>query len=328
MTLFRFLLSASLLLTPAWLYAEDSKQVESWLEKMHTAAHSINYVGSFVYQQAKQLTAMRIVHAVDNQNGERERLVAQDAIGREIIRNKERVIAIMPDIHSVVVQKGRPESEFPPEFPVDIDELVGNYNFSLGKQERVAGRLAQKIVIKPKDKFRYGHRLWVDSKTGLLLKKQSLDEQSRVLELFMFTEIQYKDSIPEDMLEPSVSSKDFKWVEADDAASNAEVEGGWAVRSLPAGFIFDLHRQHNLPNSEIYADHMIYTDGLTSVSVFVEPLTGKTKKLNGASRLGIVNAFGRVFEKFHILAVGEVPLATVKMISESVYFDASGSVND
>lgn len=327
MVLFR-ILPAVLLLTPVWAFADDSKQVEMWLEKMHSAAHSINYVGTFVYQQAKQLTAMHIVHAVDEQNGERERLVAQDAIGREVIRDKERVIAIMPDIHSVVVQKGRPESEFPPEFPVDIDDLVGTYSFILGKQERVSGRLAQKIIIKPKDKYRYGYRLWVDSMTGLLLKKQSVDERNRVLELFMFTTIDYKDSITDDMLEPSISSKDFKWIEADDAASNAEVEGGWTVRSMPAGFIVDIHRQHRLPNSQIYAEHLVYTDGLVSVSVFVEPLIGTSKKINGASRLGIVNAYGRVFDKFHILAVGEVPQATVKMISESVYFEHPGISND
>ena len=328
MTSVRIVLSLFIFLTPAWLFADDTKQVEAWLEKMHSAAHSINYIGTFVYQQAKQLTAMRIVHAVDNENGERERLVAQDAIGREVIRDKERVIAILPDIRSVVVQKDRPEAEFPPVFPVDINDLIGTYSFSLGKQDRVAGRLAQKIIIKPKDKFRYGYRLWVDSVTGLLLKKQSLDEKSRVLELFMFTEIKYMEEIPEEMLEPSISSKDFKWIEAGDATANEEVEGGWTVRYLPAGFIVDIHRQHRVPNTQAYADHLVYTDGLASVSIFVEPLSGKSKKINGASRLGIVNAYGRIFEKFHILAVGEVPQATVKMINESVYYDQTRVVND
>ncbi len=328
MTPSRIVLFVALFLTPAWLFADDSKQVEEWLEKMHSAAHSINYIGTFVYQQGKQLTAMRIVHAVDDQNGERERLVAQDAIGREVVRDKGRVIAILPDIHSVVVQKGRPEFEFPPEFPVDIDDLIGTYSFTLGKQEHVAGRSAQKIIIKPKDKYRYGYRLWVDSKTGLLLKKQSFDERNRVLELFMFTAIEYKDNIPDEMLEPGIASKDFKWIETDDVASNAEVEGGWAVRSMPAGFIIDIHRQHRLPNSQIYADHIVYTDGLASVSIFVEPLTGKSKKINGASRVGVVNAYGRSFDKYHILAVGEVPQATVKMISESVYYDKAEKPHD
>lgn len=314
------LLSAGLLLTSVSAFADDIKQVEHWLLRMHSAAHTLNYTGSFVYQQAKQLTAMQIVHAVDAENGERERLVSQDALGREVIRDRERVRVYLPDIRSVVIEKDREESDFPPEFPVILEDLKDSYTFLMGKQERVAGRPSQQVVIKPKDKFRYGHRLWIDTRTGLLLKKQTFDERYRLRELFMFTEIQFRESIPEELLEPGVASSDFKLIEADADDEDVQTSGGWTARKLPPGFEEDTQRHHRMPRSKVMVDHLVYTDGLVSVSVFIEPASSNTRKLLGASHLGVVNAYGRSTEKFHIVAVGEVPQATVKFINDAVYF--------
>ncbi len=323
MSLLRHALAISLLLSSTWCYATNTSDVERWLQLMHSASHTLNYNGTFVYQQGKQLTAMRIVHAVDEENGERARLVSQDAIGREVIHSRDRVLCILPDVRSVMVEKGRQESEFPPEFPVDVEDLMDTYIFVLEKQEKVAGRIAQKLVIRPKDNFRYENRLWIDAKTGLLLQKKMYDERKRLIEHFMFTELQFVDQIDDAELEPSITSKDYKWIETEDAPYPEESKGGWTVLNLPAGFYEDVARHHRLPNSKSYIDHLVYTDGLSTVSVFIEPLTVKSKKLNGVSRLGAVNAYGRVTERFHILAVGEVPQATLKMINNSVYYDES-----
>ena len=91
-----------LLITPVAVYASDKASVEIWLQKMHHAAHTVNYVGKFVYQQDKQLSMMKIVHAV-GEDGERERLLSLDEIGREVIRDKDHVTCILPDRKSVVV---------------------------------------------------------------------------------------------------------------------------------------------------------------------------------------------------------------------------------
>ncbi|MBI3561346.1 MAG: MucB/RseB C-terminal domain-containing protein [Gammaproteobacteria bacterium] len=321
MLLLQRVASAGLMLATTCVFATDTKQIEQWLQQMHSAAHTLNYIGTFAYQQGRQLTAMRIIHAVDPEHGERARLISQDAIGREVIRDRDRLLCILPDIHSVIVEKGRQESEFPPEFPVDIDELMDTYTFVLEKQERVTGRTAQKLVIKPKDKFRYEHRLWIDTQTGLLLQKKMYDEHKHLIEHFVFTEIQFPTQpIEDEQFEPGITSKDYKWVETGDESDPAQSRGGWTVLNLPAGFYEDVARHHRMPNTKSYIDHLVYTDGLASVSVFIEPLTAKSKKLNGASRLGAVNAYGRVTEKYHILAVGEVPQSTLRMINTSVYY--------
>lgn len=314
----KFVLPVCFLLVPVMAMASDYREVEAWLQKMHKAAHMLNYTGKFVYQQDKQLSLMRIIHAV-NENGERERLVSLDETAREVIRNKDRVTCILPDSKSVVVDKGRPDRQFPPAFPMNIEHLKDQYTFLLDKQEKVAGQKAQKIVIQPNDSFRYGHRLWVDANTGLLLKTHLLSEKGELLEQFMFTEIEFVDSIPETMLEPDIKGQEYTWYEAQDepAAATQQKTGEWIIRQLPAGFRNDMQRHHKMPNKTA-VEHLVFSDGLASVSVFIETHKDKSPNITGASRMGAVNAYGRKLNKHHVTVVGEVPRATVRLISESV----------
>ena len=307
-------------LTPVIVLA-DTAAVGEWLQKMHQAAHMSNYTGKFVYQQDNQLSLMRIIHAA-NKDGEHERLISLDDIGREIIRSRGVVTCILPDSKSVVVEKGRPAQQFPPAFPMQVENLKPYYRFSLDQQERVAGRLAQKITISPNDKFRYGHNLWVDNETGLLLKTHLVDERGNLLEQFMFTEIEFMETIPETMLKPSITDEAYTWHKAKTPDRKDDTENAnsdWVVNTLPAGFRSDMKRQHHMPNQKSVR-HMVFTDGLASVSVFIEKHQPKTPNLVGASRMGAVNAYGKLINQHHVTAVGEVPRATVQMISESVKF--------
>ena len=307
-----------LLIAPVAVYAGNDEAVESWLKKMSHAAHTVNYIGKFVYQQDRQLSMMEIAHAVDA-NGERERLLSLDDVGREVIREKDRVTCILPDRQSVVVEKGRPKLQFPPEYPVNIEHLKGIYIFELAKVEKVAGQSAQKISIKPIDQYRYGHRLWVDINTGLLLKTHLLDEKGHLLEQFMFTEVKYMDKVPEELLKPRNRGENYTWYESEDDKEMNESSSSmaWLVARMPAGFVNDMQRNHNLPNKTA-VKHMVYSDGIASVSVFIEKQEKQSASLVGASRMGAVNAYGRIINDHHVTAVGEVPQATVKMITESV----------
>jgi sigma-E factor negative regulatory protein RseB len=311
------------LFLPAVVLAENASSVETWLQKMHQAAHTSNYTGKFVYQQDNQLTLMRIIHAA-NEEGEQERLISLDGVGREVIRSKGSVTCILPDSKSVVVEKGRPEQQFPPVFPVTIENLSRYYQFSLDRLENVAGRIAQKIVISPNDQYRYGHKLWVDYQTGLLLKTHLVDKRGNLLEQFMFTEIEFLDTVPEEMLKPTVSGEKYTWHEAkgEDPVNTADMASQqWVVGSLPAGFTNDMRRRHHMPNQKIVRQ-LVFTDGLASVSVFIEKYQKNMPNLVGASRMGAVNAYGRLLQDHHITAVGEVPRITVQMITESVEYKA------
>ncbi|MBI1421920.1 MAG: MucB/RseB [Gammaproteobacteria bacterium] len=316
----RFVLPICLLIVPALVRASDDQTIENLLQKMHYAAHMLNYTGRFVYQQDRQLSLMSIAHAV-TKDGEREKLVSLDETGREVIRNGDQVTCIYPDSKSVMVEKSSGKVPFPPTFPVKLDQLKGQYTFHLDRQDKIAGQQARRIIIQPTDKYRYGHRLWVDEKTGLLLKTQLLDESGKLLEQFMFTHIEFMNKVPDELLTPRPTGKEYTWHEAQDSndPDSENEQRVWIVSELPRGFVSDTRRYHRLAG-KTSVEHLVFSDGLASVSVFIEKDDDQEPSLMGVSRMGAVNAFGRMLDDYHITTVGEVPRRTVRMIGESVVY--------
>lgn len=308
-----------ILCLPLLAYANDhSAQVQDWLKKMHRAAHTLNYEGTFVYGQKDNLSSMRIIHSASEKE-EKERLVSMDGSGREVIRKGNSVTCILPDTQTVVVEKSRPTSQFPPMFPTSIERLTPNYDFKIVDGSRVAGRQTQEIIITPKDNMRYGHHLWVDKETGLLLKTYLLNEKANKLEQFMFTQINFFDQIPPDWLMPAVSGKDFNWYEAEASKpGTARTQSDWEVSKLPKGFLPDLQKQHMTPQNGMPVEHMVFSDGLSSISVFIEKDMNSKDNLVGSSHMGAVHAHGHKMDGYHVTVVGEAPLASIKMISQSV----------
>ncbi|MEJ2391185.1 MAG: MucB/RseB C-terminal domain-containing protein [Gammaproteobacteria bacterium] len=318
----RYVLPVFLFVVPVLVWASDDQAIETWLQKMHYASHMLNYTGRFVYQQDRQLSLMSIAHAT-TKDGEREKLVSLDETGREVIRDGDKVTCILPDSKSVMVEKGS-KVQFPPIFPVKLDQLKGEYTFHIGGQDKIAGQQARIISIKPTDQYRYGHRLWVDENTGLLLKTQLLDESGKLLEQFMFTQIKYLKKVPDDLFKPRPTGKEYTWYEAQDASAPKKPDNAhvWLVQELPRGFVNDATHYQRMPD-KMLVEHMIFSDGLASVSVFIEKDKHKDSSLLGASSMGAVNAYSRVLGDYHITAVGEVPQRTVRMIGESVTYKSN-----
>lgn len=296
----------------------SAEDVRVWLKKMQHAAHTVNYDGTFVYSREDQLSAMRLIHRADKQ-GEQERLISLDSTGREVIRDNKKVTCILPDSKAVVVEKGRPAGQFPPPFPESIQKLEKYYKFTLANQQKVAGQLAQEIHIKPKDEYRYGHRLWVDVKTGLLLQKYLLSDADVPLEKFMFTQIKYMDHIPDSLLKSESMGKEYTWYEADEKIpAQKQKMHHWKVAWLPDGFKQDMQRAHKLPANGAGLEHMVFSDGLSSISVFIEKHTDNDSHLIGGSNMGAVNAHGHHVDGFNVTVVGEAPQAAIRRVCKSV----------
>lgn len=305
---------------PATLLADEQLQeVQSWLEKMHRATHTLNYIGTFVYGQGSHLSSVQLVHRT-SQMGEQQRMVAMDGTGREVIRDGNKVMCIMPDSKAVVVSKVRADKQFPPAFLIKLDKLTPYYSFKMTGTGRVAGRKVQVISISPKDQYRYGHRLWIDEETGLLLKTHLLNTKNKPVEQFMFTRIEYLDSIADKLLTPANDGKDYTWYESKDEKTTEERKLlGMNVAWLPPGFKHDMNKIQKLPDTAIPVEHMVFSDGLASVSVFIEEeLQHDPSNLVGSSNLGAVNVHGRTLGDYHVTVMGEVPHQTVQNISVSV----------
>lgn len=308
-----------LLVSAAAAGAEFSDEARGWLEKMSHAAQTLNYDGVFVYLHDGRLEAMRIVHRRDGR-GERERLLSLNGTAREVIRDNHSIACILPDSKSVVVDKSRPKKLFSsPLAGQNIPALEGYYTLSLGERNRIAGHAAQIVLVKPKDEYRYGYRLWIGADSGLMLKSDMVDGTGNAVEQIMFTQINVRSEIPDADLEPAISGKEFTWfMDPGERSAPMPGDGQWQVMRLPAGFVLTQHRKHHLPASDMPVEHMVYTDGLATVSVYIEQVDSGKDLLGGISRMGAVNAYGRIIDEHQITVVGEVPQATVKLIGESV----------
>ena len=310
------------LFSPAALATDAAHE---WLMKMNRAAGALNYDGVFVYQFADQLQTMRIIHRADG-NSRRERLVALSGVGREVIRNDREVRCYLPDENVVLVEHRKSDSKgFPNLIPKSLAELDRNYDIRLGKVGRVANRKVQAVVIRPKDGYRYGYQLWADTETGLLLKAHLIDHPGSIIEQFVFTQVSIGANIPDSDLEPQNKGKNYVWYR-ESAPNDMSLQGAtkWTVAGLPQGFSLSTRMQRKIANREIPIEQMVFSDGLSVVSVFIERIdtsgsnASRSGNLSGLTAKGAVNAYGKRIDNHQVTAVGEAPSITIRQIGQSI----------
>ncbi|MDH5473717.1 MAG: MucB/RseB C-terminal domain-containing protein [Gammaproteobacteria bacterium] len=310
MNLSRLFLLLSLMFA-SLTYADD---VDVWLEKMTTAMEVNNYQGTLIIRQADKVDALFVQHGIDKK-GVWESLEFLNGESRKVIRKQDTVKTIFPERELVTISHEIEQNPFHPQLPKNISSLKQYYNIQLAGQQRVARKNAQMLEIKPKDQFRYGFKFWLDIDTGLLLKCDVMDSNNKVVEQLMFSELTLLNKSPESMLEDEYKS--FQSVDLD-AGKNQQATSVWQTQQLPDGFM--LVRSSSKPsssgNGEVH--QMVYSDGIASVSVFVENQMSAQRALQGVSKMGAVNAFGIHVNGHQVTVIGEVPVDTVRLMGQSV----------
>jgi len=318
----------ALILALACAPAAASTEATGWLMKINDAARELNYTGTFVYVQGSRIESMRVTHRLD-EDSMRQRIYALNGAPREVIRDAEHVWCYVPDkklgVHEYrqVTRQG-----FPNLLPEGLEALTRHYDVYIGVQGRVAERVVQQIMVAPKDEFRYGYDLWADLESGLLLKAALLDEEMRPIEQYLFTDVEIGGDIPSEALDPMTPKSELVWYgdarESDgDRGQSGEAgdmpAGSWEAADMPDGFELTRRIKRHSPMRSGMVEHYVYSDGLASVSVFVEELDeGSSVRISGINRMGAVHAFGRVVNDHQVTVVGEVPSETVDLIGNSV----------
>ena len=279
---------------------------------------NLSYQGNFVYIHGNQIESMSILHIKD-EYGEKERLLSLNGEAREVIRDNKNLICIWPDSRKVVVDNSS-QNNFSPLFvPSDIAKISKYYTMSLADGDRVAGQGTIIVNIKPRDQFRYGLKLWINSSNGLLLKSNLINEQDQVVEQVMFTNLAVL-SKNDQLLNITMPELDdsFSLVRyhSGDASGNLEADSRWRISKLPDGFWQKSALKRKVAGTDRFIQQMVYTDGLASLSVFIEKETAQTPQ--GETSLGAVNAFIRIIKDYSVTAIGEVPAITVRQVAESV----------
>jgi sigma-E factor negative regulatory protein RseB len=295
--------------------APAADEVEAWLNKMAQAARSLSYDGVFVYQKNGQVDVMRLIRSV-NGKGEHERLIALTGPARELVRDDTMVTCIVPSNKEEAVGIKRARNPFLAVVPQHYKVLQNFYQFKLGGEDRIAGRATQQLIIEPKDKHRYGYRLWLDKESGLLLKSQVIGAGDKSLEQIMFTSLEILDRIPPDLLKPGSQGDQMRW-HITDQEPQLTNKTCWTVSWLPPGFFLAAHEMRRPSGSGNAVEHMVFTDGLALVSVFMDRDPDPPMPV-GVSQRGAVNTYTRRVGDTFVTVVGEVPAATLQQIGDSI----------
>lgn len=295
-------------------HAEDALQ---WLMRAATAARNTNYVGTIVYQIGPHVESSRIAHINDG-GRQFEKLTNLDGPARELIRTRGEVRCYYPDAKLVRVEPRTFRNVFPSLSNEQRYTLSRYYDFRVVGDDRVSGRPAEVVVFHPRDGLRYGHRFWSDSATGLLLKARLVDEAGTGIEQFAFTDITLDVPADRALVAPSWPATPPDWRVIEGTAGDLAVEDtGWVVTRVPPGFSKIMEGYRKLHGRADPVAHLVYSDGLVSVSVFVEPISAAHVPA-GFVHQGGLNVYS-VRRGDHLVTVmGETPGATVRQIANSV----------
>lgn len=294
--------------------AEDAAQ---WLNRVTQAARTLNYTGTVVLQSPTRTDTFRLSHL--NEGGQEwEKLLSLDGPAREIVRTSTEVRYYFPDAKVVLFEPRTFRNVFPSLSPETIRSLSQYYDFKPVAGERIAGHTADIVVFEPKDGLRYGHKFWSDAATGLLLKARLINERGEVVEQFAFTDVTVNAKIDKDMVKPSWASVPADWRVRQSGPGEVELKDtGWQVGKVPPGFAKISEGYRKLPGKPNPVAHIVYSDGLVAISIFVEPFQ-VTQTQVGPTQTGGLAQYTTRSDAALVTVMGEAPPATVRQIAQSV----------
>jgi len=321
--LFLFLISSS-------SYAGD---LFDMLQRMSEADQKQNYQGIFILRKSDNLATLRVTHGSDDK-GVWESLEALNGEPRKVVRHNNKVVSVYPKRELVTIRLNAENQSLHQQLPENIDQLELFYSIKQLPDDRIANHQTLVVDLIPNDKLRYGYRYWVDKNTGMLLRCDLVAEDNTVVEQMMFTSLDYLAQAPAQ----SFDLKQFQHYRQQlleepeiDVKHDAPLQ--WVINTLPKGFMLTqstMRYFRSLAADESVADkatdqnsrqpnllHLVYSDGLASVSVFIEKNQGAEKHLQGSSTMGAVNAFGNPVGDYFVTVVGEVPVKTVQAMAQS-----------
>ncbi|MEL6448051.1 MAG: MucB/RseB C-terminal domain-containing protein [Pseudomonadota bacterium] len=300
---------------------------DALLERISAAVSDITYSGTMIRSVDNNISTLRVMHS--NRDGViREKLVAQDGEGREVIRNGDQLICLFPEQRIKLIESDTGPASSLVRLPLAASELQRYYVLEDDGPARVAGRKVQRYFIKPRDGLRYGHRLWVDSETMLPLRMQMIG-RSRVVEEIRFTNIDIGIDIPDAEFESDIDSTDFKVIRASAgpspqatstsvAADTVARSEGWPAEASP-GFRFRATMTQTVRVNGQVAQRVVFSDGLATVSVFIaarraDPQSSKPQ--TQMARIGAVHSYQRDMGDKTVTLMGEVPEATLRQVAD------------
>jgi sigma-E factor negative regulatory protein RseB len=296
---------------PAWLVAgfaglmalsgvACADTAVDWLNRAVAAAKQLNYSGVYVYHHGEHIEVQRMLHRMDA-HGEQEKVDVMDGTQRQFLRINNDVYCHLPDGKHVRLEHNTSRRFFPALLPAQPASLLEYYDAKLGGDERVAGRHCQIVMLEPRDGYRYAYDLWLDKQTGLLLKSRMINSNGGVVSMFVFSDIQIGKVPDSRLFENDLTGKTILKAGFDKPDNMV-----WSVKP-PPGFDRVQEAVRSLPGKKSPVTHIVFSDGLSVLSMFVEPVDPQTQILHGLSSEGAIGIYAREVDGYTVTTLGEVP---------------------
>jgi sigma-E factor negative regulatory protein RseB len=300
----------------------EPSDARTWLARIHAAANQRNYQGTLVFSAGGALSSSRVAHfCVGEQSF--ERLETLDGRQQRIYRQNDQLHTVWPQARVVVQERAGALSSLPSSTQVVEPRALERYELKAEGSERVAGREAQVFLLQPRDEMRYAQRLWADKATGLMLRADVIGPSRQVLESTAFSEVEIGvKPQPETVLQPMKKLDGYRVVKPQQQRTQLESEG-WALDRPVAGFAFAgcMKRTIEAPPDATGNDpvlQVVYSDGVTHVSLFIEPYDARRAMVPLTGQLGATGTLRQRRGEHWITVMGDVPAATLRAFADAL----------
>jgi sigma-E factor negative regulatory protein RseB len=298
------------------------RSVSDWLLRMHEASRQRAYVGTFVVSVGSAISSARIWH-VCNGEQQMERVEALTGAPRSTFRHNDQVVTFLPESRVVVAEKRESLGLFPNFLQSNDSSIAQFYSAQATGRERVAGFETDMLQLRPADRLRYGYRVWTEKKTGLVVKLQTLDGDGHVLEQAAFSELQLDVPVSMAKLTQMMSNTEGYQVEKPEMIKTTASAEGWVLKDAVPGFkpMSCYRRLVGAVGADARHENTlqwIFSDGLASVSLFIELYSPRHHDQPGSLAMGATHTLTRRIGDWWLTAVGEVPPQTLAAFAQGL----------
>ncbi len=286
--------------------------------RMHEASRNRSYVGTFVVSTGGVMSSAKIWHVCDGTQ-QMERVETLTGAPRSIFRHNDQVVTFMPE-HKVVRTEKRESLGLFPDLLKSTDNRIAEfYKARQEGSERVAGVETDIVALIPKDTMRFGYRVWAEQKKGLVVKLQTLDTDGKVLEQAAFSELQFDASLKIDKLAQMMGKIDGYRVEKSGLVKTTANAEGWVLKTPVAGFqSMSCYKRPDAVQSRGEPMQWIFSDGLASVSIFVEPFDNQRHIKESRLSMGATQSLTKRVDAYWLTVMGEVPMPTLRLFADGI----------
>ena len=299
----------------------EAKSINEWLMRIHEASKKRAYIGTYVVSSGVTISSAKIWHVCEG-NQQMERVETLTGAPRSIFRHNDRVVTFMPDQKVVRTEKRESLGMFPELLQSHDSRIADFYKVKPEGVDRVAGVEADVVALVPKDTMRFGYRVWTEQKQGLVVKLQTLDTDGKLLEQAAFSELQLDAPVKMDKLLQMMGKVDGYRVEQPVLVKTSASAEGWVLKAPVAGFkSMSCYKRPASSGVSAIGDEplqWIFSDGLASVSIFLEPFDRQRHDKESSMSMGATQTLTRQLGNYWLTVMGEVPMTTLRLFASGL----------